>query len=229
MLLPLWAGCVSTQGVGDLCHATGMLTSSRLKQHHLKSSSYSELNFSCVHHEVPIKMLKTVFVVLRSLQDSLLLWHFSLLSSVDNKIVFKVMVPALQNEKYFLLKRRGGKKGGKKRWNKTKPERRWGGGRGKWGKRNVPGSNIKKAETFDVYFSRLLGWIIGHSIVFSEHLLQTLFSSVIHISRARLTKGRGASPFAPAVPQISDKLYHIVKKNCQKGTFPYLLHWHCFP
>lgn len=207
MLLPLWAGWVSTQGVGDLCHAAGMLTSSRFKQHHLTSSSYSELNFSCVHHEVLVKMLKTVFVVLQSLQDSLLLWHFSLLSAVDNKIVFKVMVPALQNEKdFFLKKKRGGKK---KRWNKTKPERGWGGGRGKWGK-NVPGSNIKKAGTFDVYFSRPLGWIIGRSIVFSEHLLQTLFSSVIHISRTRLTKGRGVSPFAPTVPQISDKLYHIV-------------------
>lgn len=55
-------------------------------------------------------MLKTVFVVLRSLQDSLLLWHFSLLSSVDNKSVFKVMVPALQNEKEFFKIERGKKK-----------------------------------------------------------------------------------------------------------------------
>lgn len=77
-------------------------------------------------------MLKTVFVILRSLQDSLLLWHFSLLSSVDNKIVVaKVMVPAFQNEKDFFLKKRGKKK---KRLNKTKPERRWGGRRGKWGR-----------------------------------------------------------------------------------------------
>lgn len=96
--------------MGDLCHAAGMLTSSRFKQHHLKSSSYSELNFSCVYHEVLIKMLKTVFVVLRSLQDSLLLWHFSLLSSVDNKSVVKVMVPALQNEKEFFKIERGKKK-----------------------------------------------------------------------------------------------------------------------
>lgn len=55
-------------------------------------------------------MLKTVFVVLWSLQDSLLLWHFSLLSSVDNKSVVKVMVPALQNEKDFFKIERGEKK-----------------------------------------------------------------------------------------------------------------------
>lgn len=62
-------------------------------------------------------MLKTVFVVLRSLQDSLLLWHFSLLSSVDNKSVVKVMVPGLQNEKDFFKIERGEKK---KKRNETK-------------------------------------------------------------------------------------------------------------
>lgn len=73
-------------------------------------------------------MLKIVFVVLRSLQDSLLLWHFSLLSSVDNKIVDKVVVLALQNEKdfFFFFKERGEIK----RDETTKPERRWGGGSG---------------------------------------------------------------------------------------------------
>lgn len=77
-------------------------------------------------------MLKTVFVVLWPLQDSLLLWHFSLLSSVDSKSFVKVMVPALQNEKDFFKIERGEKKK-EMRQNKTRKKmgRREGGSEGR--------------------------------------------------------------------------------------------------